>query len=420
MQDILKFFQRAVEIDPHFAQGYEAVGMTYYNLSEPLLAAENLKKAFDLRDGVGAKEKLDIEAHYYDLGQGDMLVGIKAYQVWADTYSHDWRPWLAMANSYIQLGHFGPAITAAQHAVQLDGDPVCYIVLARAYMDAKRYTEAKTAAAEAIRRSKDTTGLHWILYEVAFDEHDAAAMAREDAELASRKDGLHDYFAAKKAGNDGKYTLAESLFRHEIAAFRQEGLTEGADNIAVEQAQMEQDFGHPEQARATLSHLRKEEESDPDYVVERSRLGDVVFAKRFLAEHSHDEHPGTAYQYSYIPVVEASIAMAQNEPLDAIAALDVPTPYGMPSMQARMMLGDAYLQTGQPQKAAAHYRSVLDQPPMNAGLNLAHLGLARAYAKAGDPAKARAEYQAFLTAWKQADPDLPVLKTAKMELASLH
>ena len=83
--DILKFFQRAVEIDPHFAQAYEEVGITYYNLSEPLLAAENLKKAFDLRDDVGAKEKLNIESHYYDLGQGDVLAGIKAYQLWADT-----------------------------------------------------------------------------------------------------------------------------------------------------------------------------------------------------------------------------------------------------------------------------------------------------------------------------------------------
>jgi DNA-binding winged helix-turn-helix (wHTH) protein/tetratricopeptide (TPR) repeat protein len=418
--DILKFFQRAVEIDPHFAQGYEAVGMTYYNLSEPLLAAENLKKAFDLRDGVDAKEKLNIEAHYYDLGQDDVLAGIKAYQLWADTYPHDWQPWLAMANSYIQLGQNGQAIAAAQHAVQLDGDPVCYIVLARGYKNDRRFAEAKAAAADAIHRGKDTTGLQWILYEVAFDEHDAAALAREDALLASRKDGLHDYFAAKTAAIDGKYTLAESLFRHEIAVDRQEGLTEEADNIAVEQAQMEQNFGYPELARATLNHLGKEEESDPDFALERAMLGDVVFSKQFLAAHSHDEHPGTAYLYDYKPAVEASIAMAQGKPLDAIAILEAPTPYVVRSMEARMLEGDAFLQVGQFQRAAEQFRSLVDKPPFNAGVNLAHLGLARAFAKAGDPAKARAEYQAFLAAWKDADPDLPVLKTAKMELATLH
>jgi eukaryotic-like serine/threonine-protein kinase len=418
--DVLKFFQRAVEIDPHFAQGYEAVGMTYYNLSEPLLAAENLKKAFDLRDGVGAKEKLMIEAHYYELGQGDVLAGIKAYQLWADTYPHDWLPWLAMANSYTQLGQYVPSIAAGQHAVQLDGDPVCYIVLARAYKNAKRFAEAKAAVAEAIRRGKDTTGLHMILYEVAFDERDAAALAREEAQLASRKDGLHDYFAAKTAAIDGKYTLAESLFRNEIAAERQEGLTEEANNIAVEQAQMEQYFGHPELARATLSHLGKEEESDPDFALERAMLGDVVFAKHFLAEHSHEEHLGTAYLYNYIPSMEASIAMAQGKPLDAIAALDVHTPYVVRSTEAHLLAGNAYLEAGQLQHAEEQYRSILDNSPFNAGLNLARLGLARVYAKAGDPVKARAEYQAFLAAWKDADPDLPVLKTAKMELARLN
>ena len=418
--DVLKLFQRAVEIDPYFAQAYEAVGMTYYNLGEPLLAAENLKKAFDLRDGVGAKEKLIIEAHYYVVGQGDLLAGIKAYQLWADTYPHDWSPWLGMADSYTQLGQYGLSLAAGQHAVQLDGNPVCYIVLARAYKNANRYAEAKATAAEAMRRGKDTTVLHWILYEVAFDEHDAPALAREDALLASRKDSLHDYFAAKAAAIDGKYTLAESLFRHEIALDRQEGLTEEANNIAVEQAQMEQYMGHPELARATLNHLGKEAQSDPDYALERAMLGDVVFAKHFLAEHSHEEHPGTAYLYNYMPSVKASIAMAQDKPLDAIAALEVPTPYVVRSMEARLMAGNAYLEAGQLQHAEEQFRNILDNPPFNAGLNLARLGLARVYVKAGDPAKARAEYQAFLARWKDADPDLPVLKTAKMELASLH
>jgi predicted Zn-dependent protease len=156
---------------------------------------------------VGAKEKLNIEAHYYDLGQGDMLAGIKAYQLWADTYPHDWQPWLAMANSYIQLGQNGQAHRRRAACGAVGRRPVCYIVLARGYKNARRFAEAKAAAAEAIRRGKDTTGLQWILYEVAFDEHDVAALAREDALLASRKDGLHDYFAAKTAAIDGKYTV---------------------------------------------------------------------------------------------------------------------------------------------------------------------------------------------------------------------
>lgn len=417
----LQPFLRAVQLDPQFAQAYGEIASTYYNLSEPLLAANNLKKAFDLKDRLGAKEKLMLEAHYYTLGVGDLLAGIKTFQLWADTYPHDWTPWLNLANWYTQLGQYGTAIAAGQQAVALGGNPVCYVVLARAYKDANRFREAKSVGEEALRHGKDTMALHWVLFEVAFDEHDATAMAREETALAGKTDSLRDYFMAKAAAIDGKFSLSETLFRREIAGDTQQGLTEQANNIAVELAEMEQMQGYPQRARSTLDHLDKSAQADPDYAAETANLGDVAFANRFLAEHMHGTQ-GTYILYDYLPRVRAAVATTQGRPLDAIAAMEAHTPYGMRGTNWLLELGDAYLRAHRPQQAADQYQMVLANPGahFHVGFQLARLGLARSHAQAGDKAAARREYGALLAAWKDADPDLPVLKAAKMELAALR
>jgi hypothetical protein len=63
------------------------------------------------------------------------------------------------------------------------------------------------------------------------------------------------------------------------------------------------------------------------------------------------------------------------------------------------------------------HRTVVINDPMGV---LVHLGLARAHTMAGDTPKAKAAYQDFLTLWKDADPDIPILKQAKAEYAKLQ
>jgi hypothetical protein len=73
--------------------------------------------------------------------------------------------------------------------------------------------------------------------------------------------------------------------------------------------------------------------------------------------------------------------------------------------------------------AAAEFQKLLDHRGIVGNFvtgSLAHLQLGRAYAMAGDTAKAKAAYQDFLTLWKDADPDVPILKEAKAEFARLQ
>jgi len=87
------------------------------------------------------------------------------------------------------------------------------------------------------------------------------------------------------------------------------------------------------------------------------------------------------------------------------------------------MRGEAYLAAHQGAEAAAEFQKILDHrgivvsDPIGA---LAFWQLGRAYAMQGDTAKSKAAYQDFLRLWKDADPDIPILKQAKAEYAKLQ
>jgi hypothetical protein len=85
--------------------------------------------------------------------------------------------------------------------------------------------------------------------------------------------------------------------------------------------------------------------------------------------------------------------------------------------------GETYLAAHRGNEAAAAFQKILDHRGIvvNAPIGaLAHLGLGRAYALSGDKTRAKIAYQDFLTLWKEADPDIPVLQQAKAEYAKLN
>ena len=124
------------------------------------------------------------------------------------------------------------------------------------------------------------------------------------------------------------------------------------------------------------------------------------------------------------------MALRQGNPQKAIESLGVTTPYDLgspntwygPAVPAYVR-GEANLAAHEGAEAAGEFRKILEHPGLvgNAPIGaLAHLGLGRAYALQGDTAKAKSAYQDFLTLWKDADPDIPVLKQAKAEYAKLQ
>jgi len=161
--------------------------------------------------------------------------------------------------------------------------------------------------------------------------------------------------------------------------------------------------------------------------------GDAVRAQA-LADDLAERFPeDTIVQFNYLPTIHAQLALERDDSSKALEALQAAAPYelGSPgsatfnfvSLYPAYVRGGVYLSRRQGSEAAAEFQKILDWPgvvidePIGA---LSHLQLARACALTGDTAKARAAYQDFLTLWKDADPDISVLKQAKSEYAKLQ
>jgi tetratricopeptide (TPR) repeat protein len=228
---------------------------------------------------------------------------------------------------------------------------------------------------------------------------------------------------AEAAAAAGEYSNSEGLFRKASEAAQREGLPEAADDVLLDQAQMEFEFGLPATSRDTLSRLRNHGATSLDLAILRVQLGDTSVAQHYMAEHSPDTHSGTQMEYVYLPRLHAALAVERGKPLDAITALEPAMPYELADYNVLMQRAGAYLQAGRPGMAVHDYQKVLSNrgvDPVSALVPLAQLGLARAYAMENNKVVSRSEYEKFFNSWKDADADLPVLKQAHLEFARLN
>ncbi len=421
--ETLPMFLRCVELDPNFAMAYAAIATDYYNLNEPKLASPYYQKAFDLSEQVSEKEKLYIRAHYYADAQKDLQQGIKTYQLWAETYPRDWGPWLNIARAYTQLGQEAPAIAAAQQALRLDPSRgINYTVLAQAYLRDNRFVDAKSTALQAIKIGKDSYNLHSLLFQLAFVDHDYAAMAHEIAWSQGRPSAWYSLqFQALAAASQGKYRFAEELFHSAYNVAQREHLAEAADDILVKQASMELNSGSLQAARSTLRRISSQNNDNPEYAWNKARLGDITFAERFLAS-STSNQSGTLMTYVHLPRLRAEIALHRAKPQEAIAHLE-PTPYELAGgLELFAQRGEAYQKANHPEQAIAEYRKLLAHQgldPVSPLLPLAHLWLARSQAQSGHLQESKSEYEKLFVLWKDADKDLPSLQIAQKEYTAV-
>ena len=421
---ILPFYQRAVELDPRFAMAYGAMGSQYYNMSENALAAQNLRKAYELsRDG-NALEKLTIESHYYAYGINDLQRGIKTYQLWAATYPRDWVPWQNLANDYNELNQPGEAIAAGEHALQLERNRGnIYNVLIRAYKNAGRYKDAQRLGQEAVRRGLDSDAIHSFLFEVALDAHDGEALGRETKWSEAHGGWFFVYVRAKTEVAVGKIRQADASFESSRAMAERDNLGETADDILIDQAQAQYDVGMSGAARATLSRIAKVYPDSADLAMLHAELGDASYAEHFLKSHKDQMSDMLLAHYS-LPRLRAALALTRRKPAESISELEQARLYRPGDYYVLTELGSAYMRVGKPDMAAGAYKAILAAAAgIDAGAplyNLAHLRLARAYAMQNQTSESRHEYEQFLQLWNEADADLPLLKQARVEFDRLE
>jgi tetratricopeptide (TPR) repeat protein len=459
-------FQRAISLDPNFAMAYARLGTNYGDLGETARAAENARKAYELVERVSARERFYIDSHYHDFATGDLEAARKAYELWAQTYPRDEAAPVNLGVIYTALGEYGKALAAYQEALKLEpGTGLFYANLIGDYLTLNRLDEAKATAQEAQAHHSDNPAIHLFLYEIDFLERDAAGMEREAAGLMG-KSGYEDvviHFESDTAASSGQFLKARELTRHATTSAQRADEKETAASYMAEAAVREVLVGNlalaRQQAHAALS-LSSGRDVEAISAVALGLAGDSAQAIRLTKDLCHRFPKDTIVQSQHLPMIYAATFLGDGKTSkDAdrvIEALAAAAPYELGSglslnfaLYPVYLRGQAYLVAHQGAAAAAEFQKILNHPgvvvnePIGA---LAHLGLGRAYAlQAGVPgsagvppaggkqstsgkmpalpsdalAKARVAYQDFLALWKDADPDIPILKQAKAEYAKL-
>jgi eukaryotic-like serine/threonine-protein kinase len=428
--DAIPILKHAVELDPNFALAYVDLGI-FYNF-QTSLAAENIRRAYELRDRVSERERLYISATYYTSVTGELEKAVQQYQLWIQEYPRDEEAHNDLAVAYDSLGQREKATGEYRQALALTpGDGVILSNLAQNYVALNRLDEAKATIDQAISLKLDYPGLHDVLYTLSFLENDAGGMQQQLA-WAMGKPGAEDAALMQQAdteGFHGRLQRAREFTRQAMESAKRSDAKEMAAFYEARGAIREGLVGNSAQAHQeavgalTLSsgHLVK---------VAAARAlalaGDIAQAQKLADDLNHTFPLDTLTQSHGLPIIRAELELHRGNPSNAIEVLNMARAYelGGPGIMAPVYVrGVAYLKTRNGPDAGREFQRMLDHRTMignSTTAALAHLGLARARVLEGDISAARSAYQDFFAIWKDADPNIPIFKEAKAEYAKLQ
>jgi eukaryotic-like serine/threonine-protein kinase len=425
-------YQRAIELDPNFAMAYARLGNQYLTVGQADLARQNFQKAFELRERASEREKFYITDKYYD-GTGQWEQAIQALELYIQTYPNDFSPRVNLSVAYQTLGDFDKGLTNSLEAIRLEPDSwYGYVNAGYCYTALGRFDEAKAVINTGLQKTNGAVVMHASLYYVALVQGDKAAQEREEVFIKGSPAFELQWVLAGKAGlalARGQRQNAREIYAHEGELAKRLGLTENQAAAIQLPAWIDLLFGDTgdknksvSQATAALAFA-----DSPDVAILSAEIaalaGGEAQARRLIEDVSRRRPMDTRFQTMLIPVVQAILFMNHGEAAKAIEVLKAGEPYDKGTSDIHFTRGRAYLLNHQPAQAAQEFQAVLNLRGAYIGdplMGLAQLYLARAYAQQNDGAKARAPYQDFLALWKDADPDIPILKEAKTEYAKLQ
>lgn len=421
----ISFWERAVDIDPNFVQAYSALGAAYANVGQVNLAAKYTTKGYELRDRTSEREKLSIISDYHFFATGDWEKATQATEQWAKLYPRDPPAYTVLAGAYGGLGRLDESLEAAREAVRLDPTTYNYGNLVGAYLALNRFDEARATIQQAEARHIDPAAFRSNLYLIAFLENNLSAMERYQ---------LGDQAQSWTAAYYGHLVRSRALTERAVASFKQQGASTLAASAQICGALIEAMYGNLLEARkaaAKAGDFSEDWALEADAAMVFALASDTAQAQKLADDVAKRLPEATYLRFGALPAIRGLLALHRgtqreaNETLAAISSHEMLSPWNssLPPMVPTYIRGGVYLAEGQGAQAAEDFQLILDHPSIPAPfpiLALARLGLGRAYALEGDKTKAKAAYQDFLTLWKDADPDMPVLKQAQIEYAKLR
>jgi tetratricopeptide (TPR) repeat protein len=431
----LPFFKRAVGLDPNFAMAYVAMSEVYYPLNEEGRGAENAREAYDLREKVSERERFHIEGNYY-AATGELEKAVLTYELWQQAYPRDDFAYRQLGMVSNGLGNWEKSLEEFRTAMRLEpNDQTIYINLGLGYMALNRLEEAKAVYEQAEEHKLESEGLLQNRYLLAFLKSDSPQIAQLFSAAMGRP-GTEDLLLASQADTEawhGKLRKAHELTLRAMDSAERNDAKETAAAYQAAAALREVETGNREQARGEANAALKLAPNGEVRAIAALALalaGDTAGAEKLVAELDKKLPLDTVVQRYWLPTIRAGVALEHKDPNRAIEHLKEASTVelGLPTNLAVLLCpaylrGEAYIMLHDGNAAAAEFQKFIDHRGvvMNSPWGaLARLGLARADAMQGDIAKAKAAYQDFLTLWKDANQDIPILIAAKAEYAKLQ
>ncbi len=435
--EAIPFHKHAIELDQNFASAYLSLGLDYEDLGQENLAIESFKKAFELRARASDREGYRISGVYYESVIGDWQKAAEQYELWKQNYPADGWPPAYLAMVHFSLGQYEKALLELQESLRLDPDDAnVYGQLALTYICLNQLDNAKKMLEQAEARKLDNEWLHEVSYMLAFMNRDHGEMERQVA-WGTGKPGAEDQLLGMQSDTEGYYghlRNARELSRRAADSAIRADLKGAAAIWEVNRAFREAELGNTEAAKhATLSAL--ELDSGRRVKIEAAltlaQVGDSARAKKLATELEKQFPLDLRLRMVVLPLVEAAMQVNSGDAAQALATLEITLPdelgrdevYKVTGLYPAYLRGQIELSAHNGSAAVTEFQKLLDHPGVVLnGITgaLAHLQLGRAYALQGDTAKALVAYKDFLTLWKDADPDIPILKQAKAEYAKLQ
>jgi len=432
--EAIPFMKRAIELDPNFAMAYVGLGVEYANLGQASLAAGYAKRAYDLRDRVSDREKYRISAFYYQYVTGEVEKATEAYELWAKTYPRDLVPHTNLGYIYSTLGQYDKAAAETEQSQRLEPSLTGFGNLAGIYMNLNRLDDARSVLQQAQANKLDGLVIRVTWYDLAFLRSDAAEMERQAAWAAGRP-GEEDSMLSTQSDTEayyGRLTRARDFSRRAVDAAVRADSKETAALWQANAALREAEFGNTAVAKQQVgAALARAPGRDVKVLAAMTlaRAGETARAKAIVELLEKSEATNTMLKIYWLPTIKAAIELNRGNSSQALIDLEAPAPYelGGPvpisGLYPVYVRGLAFLTAHNGAAAAGEFQKILDHRGIVLNLplgTLAQLQLGRAYTLSSDTAKARSTYQDFFNVWKDADPDIPILKRAREEYAKLQ
>jgi len=438
--EAVSLLKRAIEIDPKFAMAYAFLGRSYADLGESELAAQNIAKAYELRDRVSDRENYFITFNYHRQVTRNLELARQTLESWTQKYPRDRLPHGFLSGfTSSGSGHYDKAAEEGQKAIELDPDfAIGYENVAWAYVYLNRLSEAEAVLRKASERQIEIVQYSLCRYIIAFLRSDQTAMEREMSQRQAKLEaqGWFEHQEALTLAYQGRVKEANRLSDRAVNLARQGGLLERAAQFEGARAAWNALFGNRAEAqRNAVLALSLSRSRDADYgpAFALALLHESAQAHKIEADLEKRYPEDTSVQFSYLPALRALDALNEGGAAKALEMTQAAAPYDLAVPGTALFTGSffgalypvyvrglAYSRMGRHREAAAEFQEILDHPGivLNDPIGpMARLQLARALSASGDREKSAAVYKDLLALWKDADPDIPVVQQAKAESA---